>query len=51
MNKSNRRILLVIGPLLMILCTVLLPAAIFETLESSHRNRCMDGVLVDYRTG
>lgn len=34
MNKSNRRILLVIGPLLMILCTVLLPAAIFETLES-----------------
>ena len=34
MNKSNRRILLVIGPLLMIICTVLLPAAIFETLES-----------------
>lgn len=34
MNKSNRRILLVIGPLLMILCTALLPAAIFETLES-----------------
>lgn len=31
MNKSYRRILLVIGPLLMILCTVLLPAAIFET--------------------
>lgn len=30
MNKSNRRILLVIGPLLMILCTALLPAAILK---------------------